>query len=57
MNKRIVNTEQVLLSRLQSDKNIKFAFEQIGNKTLLKKKCVHRLHILHMMKRRERSGG
>lgn len=52
MNKRIVNTEQVLLSRLQSDKNIKFAFEQIGNKTLLKKKkSVHRLHILHMMKR------
>lgn len=51
MNKRIVNTEQELLSRLQSDKNIKFAFEQIGNKTLLKKKCVHRLHILHMMKR------
>lgn len=52
MNKRIVNKEQVLLSHLQSEKNIKFAFEQTGNKTLQgKKKSVHRLHILHTMKR------
>jgi len=40
-NKRVVNIEQVLFSHLQSEKNIKFAFEQIGNKTLQekKKKC------------------
>lgn len=45
----IVNIEQVLLSHLQSDKNVKCEFEQKGNKTLLK--SVHRLYVLHMMKR------
>lgn len=39
MTKYIVNIEQVLLSHLQSDKNVKCEFEQKGNKTLLKKKC------------------
>lgn len=41
VNKLIVNIEQVLLSHLRRDKNIKCEFEQMGNKTHLKKKmCV-----------------
>lgn len=50
INKHIVNIEQVLLSHLRKVINIKCGFKQMGNKTLLKK-CVYRLHILHMMKR------
>lgn len=46
INKHIVNIEQVLLSHLRRDKNIKCEFEQMGNKTLLKK-CVYRLYIAY----------
>lgn len=50
INKHIVNIEQVLLSHLRRNKTIKCEFEQMGNKTLLKKKvCIG--YILHMMKR------
>lgn len=50
INKHIVNTEQVLLLHLRKVINIKCGFKQMGNKKLLKK-CIYRLHLLHMMKR------
>lgn len=49
MNKYIANTEQVLLSHLQRDKNLKYEFEKMGNKTLLKNVCIG--FILRMMMR------